>query len=185
MKFYTANGLERPIRLSESTRNFAYESLNHKYGLDTRKTDSVILDDVENMENMTDLERYDAAIEKIASDAPLRICEGERISGAATLGGGIRHAVPARYKGKYLFSSVSHLTVDFETVLKHGMVSIRKQAEESLEKYRGTERENFIKSCIHCIDSFEIWHKRYLDALKDRPEYAENYRNLQLSLIHI
>lgn len=179
MKFYTANGLERPIRLSESTRNFAYESLNHKYGLDTRKTDSVIMDDVENMENMTDLERYDAAIEKIASDAPLRICEGERISGAATLGGGIRHAVPARYKDKYLFSSVSHLTVDFETVLKHGMVSIRKQAEESLEKYRGTERENFIKSCIHCIDSFEIWHKRYLDALKDRPEYAENYRNLQ------
>ena len=43
MKFYTANGLERPIRLSESTRNFAYESLNHKYGLDTRKTDSGLL----------------------------------------------------------------------------------------------------------------------------------------------
>lgn len=179
MTFYTANGIERPIRLSESTRNFAYESLNHKYGLDTRKTDAVLLDDVKNIENMTELERYDAAIEKIALEAPIRICEGEHISGAATLGGGIQHAVPARYKGKYLCSSVSHLTVDFETVLKYGMIFVRKQAEESLEKYRGTERENFMKSCLHCINSFEIWHKRYLDALKDQPEYAENYRNLQ------
>lgn len=26
---------ERPVRLSDETRWFAYESLNHKYGLDT------------------------------------------------------------------------------------------------------------------------------------------------------
>ena len=101
MKFYTANGLERPVRLSDSTSFFAYESLNHKYGLDTRKTDSVILDDIENFDKLTELERYDAAIAKIASDAPIRICDGEKISGAATLGRAIDHTVPASYKGNY------------------------------------------------------------------------------------
>ena len=62
MDFYTANGLKRPVRLNETTRRFAYESLNHKYGIDTRKNDCVVLDNVENIENMTALERYDAAI---------------------------------------------------------------------------------------------------------------------------
>ena len=179
MKFYTANGLERPVRLSDSTRLFAYESLSHKYGLDTRKTDSVILDNIENFDKFTELERYDAAIAKIASEAPIRICDGEKISGAATLGGAIKHAVPASYKGNYICSSVSHLTVDFETVLKHGMIYLREQAEISLGKYKDKKQEAFIKSCLNCTKSFEIWHKRYLETLKGLPEYADNYRNLQ------
>ena len=41
--FYTPQGFTRPVRLSEETRKFAYESLDHKYGLDTRKTDAVVL----------------------------------------------------------------------------------------------------------------------------------------------
>lgn len=179
MKFYTANGLKRPIRLCDSTRLFAYESLGGKYGIDTRKTDSVIMDNVKNYDKMTELEQYNAAIAKIVSEAPIRICSGERISGAATLGRAINHTVPASYKGEYICSSVSHLTVDFETVLKRGMVYMLKQAEESLKKYKGKKQEAFIKSCISCIGSFQIWHKRYLEALKDLPEYADNYRNLQ------
>ena len=169
MKFYTANGLERPVRLSESTRLFAYESLGHKYGLDTKKTDWVTLDGIDNFDKLTELEKYDAAIAKIASDAPIRICDGEKISGAATLGMGICHAVPASRNGDILWSSISHLTVDFETVLKHGMVYIRKQAEQSLEKFKGQKQEAFIKSCLNCIDSFETWRGRYLEALKNRP----------------
>ena len=179
MDFYTANGLKRPVRLNETTRRFAYESLNHKYGIDTRKNDCVVLDDVENIENMTALERYDEAIAKIASEAPIRICEDERISGAATLGAAIRHVVPAKINGNYICGSISHLTVDFEGVLKYGIDGIRKKAEEALEKYTGTEREAFAKSCINCLDSFEVWHERYLEALKGKSEYAANYRNLQ------
>ena len=53
MQFISPNGLERPVRLSEKTRLFAYESLNRKYGLDTRKTPSVTLD---SSEGMTELE---------------------------------------------------------------------------------------------------------------------------------
>lgn len=37
MIFYTAADEERPIRLSEATRLFAYESMNGKYGDDAMK----------------------------------------------------------------------------------------------------------------------------------------------------
>ena len=117
MKFFAVNG-ERPTRLSEATRQFAYESLNHKYGKKTVDVQNVSLDDLPDYESMTPLQQYDAAIERIATQAPIRICENEKISGAATLGAALRHMVPAAYNGKDICRSFSHLTIDFETVLK-------------------------------------------------------------------
>ena len=92
------------------------------------------------------------------------ICEEERISGAATLGDAINHVIPATFAGNEFFPSISHLTIDFETVLKKGISGIRRDAEEALEKYRGTDREPFARSCLSCLDSFETWHSRYLTA---------------------
>ena len=178
MEFYTQNGKTRPVRLCESTRRFAYDSLNRRYGLDTFKNMSFSLDDIENIDKLSMLEKYDIAIDMIAKDAPIRICEGELISGAATLGAAIRHDVPVTLGGKRLCSSISHLTVDFETVLRKGVNAIRAEAEEAYERHRGTEREPFAKSCLNCLDAFKIWHSRYLDALRDRPEYRSNYENL-------
>ena len=179
VEFYAMNGRVRPIRLSEETRRFAFESLSCKYGLDTRKTNGVTLDGVENYEQMTPIERYDAAIAQIAREAPIRICEGERVSGAATLWRAVRHGVPALYRGETAFFSVSHLTVDFETVLKRGILHIRATVEQSLEVHRGSEREPFLQSCLHCLDAFDVWHGRYLEALGGMSEYASNYKNLQ------
>ena len=181
MEFYTSSSFKRPIRLSESTRLFAYESLNYKYGLDTENTPAVTMDDYQGFGFLTPLEKYDAVIERIVMTAPIRICNGEKISGAATLGNAIRHTVPAVFEGKNVFtSSVSHLTIDFETVLKKGVNYIIKQAEISLKKHRGTEKEPFIQSCIHCLKCMKIWHNRYLDALKDKSEYINNYNNLKI-----
>ena len=56
MEFYTSSELKRPVRLSEATRQFAYESLNHKYGLDTLKTPYVSLKHIKNFESMSDIE---------------------------------------------------------------------------------------------------------------------------------
>lgn len=86
------------------------------------KTAAVALDDIENFDKLTRLEKYDVAIARIASDSPIRICDNEKISGAATLGSAIGHDVPAMYRGKCFCRSISHLTVDFETVLKHGIL---------------------------------------------------------------
>lgn len=180
--FMSAIG-ERPIRLSDETRWFAYESLNHKYGLDTLKTPGVSVDDVENFDKLTQIEQYDIGLRRIAEQAPIRICEGEKLSGAATLGLAIGleawHSFPILYKGSMpLLAGMSHITLDYGTVVKQGMKSIRTIAEKALEKFRGTKHEPFAKSCVACCDSFEIWRQRYIATLKDKPGYENNYNNL-------
>lgn len=178
MKFFATNG-ERPVRLSEATRLFAWESLNHRYGLDTWKTPGVSMDLCAGFEKMTPLQKYDAAVERIVQTAPIRICDGERISGAATLGLGIGHFVPATFNEKPVFGSVSHLTLDFETVLRRGVDFIQKQAESAFEKFAGTEKEPFIQSCLHCLRCMRLWRDRYLSELENLPKYSANYRNLK------
>ena len=179
MDFFAVNG-KRPIRLCEETRKFAFDSLNHKYGRETWSTPAVSMDDYNGFENLTSLQKYDAVIEQIAKTAPVRICDGEKISGSATLGMAISHNIPATFGGKPVFSSsISHLTIDFETIVKKGVNYIQKQAEDALKKYKGTEKEPFIQSCIHCLQCMRIWHERYLEQLKNKPEYCANYENLQ------
>ncbi|MBQ8388919.1 MAG: hypothetical protein IJX46_08345 [Clostridia bacterium] len=176
--FYAPNGGVRPVRLCEDTRRFAYDSLNRRYGLDTLEVMCVDMDGEKNFESLSPLEKYDLCIRAIAERAPIRICEGERISGAATLGRAISHVVPADFGGEAVFGSISHLTTDFESVLRFGVNDIKRRALEALELHRGTEREAFARSCVSCLESFGIWHGRYLDALRGRPEYAKNYENL-------
>ncbi len=179
MEFYTQNGNQRPVRLSDTTRRFAHDSLNRRYGKDTLKTEAVRLDHIEGFDRLSQIEKYDIAIQTIASEAPIRICDGEKISGAATLGLAIRHTVPATYNGIPVCSSVSHLTVDFETVLKEGVHAIKAKAERAYEKYSSTEQQVFEKSCLNCIEAFEVWHGRYLNALCVLPEYRAIYENLK------
>ncbi len=179
MEFYTSYKDPRPVRCSEATRLFAYESLNHKYGLDTKKVENALLDHIEGISDMELFDQYDIAIEEIVKQAPIRICEGEKISGAATLGHAIRHLVPATIKTISLCSSVSHLTIDFESVLKNGVGVIREQILASMKKHTDPDRLRFLKSALHCMDCFTFWHGRYLDALKDRPGYEVNYENLK------
>jgi len=179
MNFFAVNG-KRPIRLSEKTRKFAFESLNHKYGLETWSVPAVSMDDYTGFENLTPIQKHDAVIERIVKTAPVRICDGEKLSGAATLGMAISHNIPATFAEKTVFSSsISHLTIDFETVLKKGINHIQKQAEDSLKKHTGTDKEPFLRSCLHCLKCMKIWHERYLNELKNKPGYSTNYANLQ------
>lgn len=179
MIFYSQNGNQRPVRLSEKTRQFAYDSLHRKYGLDTLKTMSVSLDDVDGFNDLSAIKKYDHAILRIAETAPIRICEGELVSGAATLGMAIHHMIPAAHGGESICGSISHLTVDFETVLKYGVNTIKGKVKASYEKYKGTEKEAFAKSCLTCLEAFEVWHDRYLKVLEKLPAYKANYENLK------
>jgi len=179
MEFYAQDGTTRPVRLSEATRKYAYDSLGRKYGLDTLRVNAVALDDIQSFETYSQIEKYDIAIQRIAEEAPIRICDGEKISGAATLGLAINHIIPATYHDQPVFGSVSHLTVDFETVLKCGINGIKTKAKAAYETYRGTEKEAFSRSCLHCISAFATWHSRYLNALSKLPAYQSNYKNLK------
>ncbi len=179
MEFFTFSNSKRPKRLSEGTRTFAYESLDHKYGKDTEKVNAAILDDIADFEDKTPVEQYNLCIEEIAKQARIRICPGERISGAATFGEAIYHAVPARRKGEIVFPSVSHLTLDFEAVLSVGINGIEETVKQRRLDDALTERQKeFLESALRCIAAMRHWHSRYLDVLSDMPGYADNYKNL-------
>ena len=177
MEFFTSSDIKRPVRLSEKTREFAYESINFKYGLETLDTPFVQLHDTD---GMSDIAVYDLAVREIVSKAPVRICDGELLSGAATLGDSIRHVVPVRNaEGKNPIFGVSHLTADFFTVLEKGINGIRRDVEESLKNHTAPRKVEFLKSCLNCIDCMQLWHARYIDALSEKGGYDRNIENLK------
>ncbi len=177
MEFYSAFGV-RPVRLCDATRQFAFGSLQGKYGRETAKTPYVHLDHIADFWEKTPIQQYDIMIREICANAPVRICPGERISGSASLGESIHHVVPAFHMNQAIFGSVSHLTTDFETVLSKGISGIRRDVLLSMEKHRNTDRQLFLQSCLSCLESFAIWHGRYLDALREKEAYSANYEAL-------
>ena len=167
MEFFCGTGLKRPVRLSESTRDFAWRSLHGEYGDDTCAVMGVPVDAIHGFEELDADEKYSLCIDAIVRQAPLRLVEGEKICGAATLGMAIRHQVPATWQGNCVFGSVSHLTLDFAAVLKIGIEGLREKIErECPYPYR--------KYMLRVIRSFRIWHARYLAAEREQnPEIAD------------
>lgn len=167
MQFPTASSIPRPIRLSESIREWAWESLHGKYGDDAVKNSCIMLDSIPDFENQSDTAKYDAAIKHIALESPIRICSEEKICGSATLGDAIKHVIPARYNGENIFSSVSHLTIQYDKVLKFGLNSYIDDINARLEdKSLTSEDTEFLYSLLNVIDSIRIWHGRYLEETK-------------------
>ncbi len=192
MTFYTVSKEPRPIRLSEGTRTFAYTYLEqHLGGQEAMEHPAVPMDHIEGFDALSPLEKYDLSIREIVEKAPIRLFPGERISGSASLGLAISHVVPATYGGNALFSSISHLTVDFGTVLWRGLDGIRADVEASLAVHAGTDREPFLRSCLSTLDSFAVWHRHYLEAVRAasedtvianetaRARYAATAKNLE------
>ncbi len=167
MEFYTVSKDPRPVRLSESTRQFAYESLElHAYGLEAMKTPAVTMDHIEGFAEMTPLEKERLILREIAEKTPVPLRYGERLCGGARLGLAIHHVIPATFEGNVVFPSVSHLTIDFSMILNEGLNGIRKRTEASLESHKGTEKEAFLLNCLTALDAYELWHGRYVDALE-------------------
>jgi len=163
MLFPTASNIPRPVRLCEATRAWAYESMHGKYGDEAMKYHSVAMDSVEGFETMTDLEKYDAMIRRIAESAPLRICPEERICGAATLGSAIFHTVPAYFCGQKVFHSISHLTIRYDKVLRQGLDAYSADISRRLQDKTLSETQvAFLHSLENVISSIRIWHGRYL-----------------------
>ncbi len=178
MEFYTAFSEKRPKRLCEATRFFAYDSLyNHKYGQLARSTPCInIYSSEDGFSELSLLKKYDRAIREIVSNAPVRISEGEMISLSATLGDSIDHWVPVTVDREHIFLGISHLTIGFSRVLQVGINGIKKEAIESLSNCADEKRE-FLESAISSIESFELWIKRYITALKEKG-YDKNAENL-------
>lgn len=204
--FPCAAGRVRPVRSSEETRRFAYESLHHKYGSEAQKQPAIVLDNeypeaaarVRN-EKITDrpvlfaitgddplkkIKFQDKMILRIAAEAPLRIAENERISGAATWGFGIRHYVPVSLADEPIIYATSHTTQDFAEVIRYGIDPLIKEAEDRLSTLKcdpkATEYQiAFVESVLVSFEAMKIWHGRYIDLLKQTPGYEENLQLLE------
>ena len=161
MEFLCATGLTRPVRLSEETRQFAWDSLHGKYGDEAMKTMGVEVDAVAEFDSLDQNDRYSHCIDAIVRKCPIRLIDGERIVGSATLGQAIHHTVPATYNGSYVYSSVSHVTLGFDRVLKIGINGIAKD----LEQYTDRPYTEYLRRVVH---HFRIWHTRYLAAARER-----------------
>ena len=177
MKFPSAIETDRPKRLNAKIRAWAWESMHGRYGDEAMKTPAVEIK-YEGFENLYKEEKYDLAIMEIAKSAPLRLCEEELISGSATLGDAIFHLVPARYNGKPLCKSVSHLTIDYETTLKKGLNYYREQVENRLKDEKlSAVQKRCLKSMLSSLDAIKVYHERYLLATKESK--SEIYEILQ------
>ena len=160
MEFFCGTGFQRPVRLSEATRDFACRSLQGQYGDEAWRTPDVSMDGVSDFESLNADETYIRCIEAIVQNAPLRLIDGEMVCGAATLGRAILHQVPAVYRGEPVVSSVSHLTLDFASVLKIGI--------HGLEQQIGKAGDKAYNACLRrVIRCMRIWHARYLEAERE------------------
>ena len=157
MEFFCGTGLQRPVRLSKETRDFAYRSLQGQYGEETWKTPAVSMDDVPGFAELDADEKYIRCIERIAENAPLRLIDGEKVCGAATLGRAIQHEIPALYGGEAVFPSVSHLTLDFAAVLKIGINGLEAKIDEA-------EKSSHNEYLRRVIRAMQVWHARYCEA---------------------
>ncbi len=167
MEFYCGTGLKRPVRLSEETREFAWRSLHGQYGDEAWKNMDVSIEDIPGITELDAEEQYSHCIDAIVRNAPLRLIEEEKICGAATLGRAICHQVPVLYNGQVVFGSVSHLTLDFATVLKTGINGLA----EKINREGVYPYSKYLRRIIH---SMRIWHARYLSAEREHnPEIAE------------
>jgi len=172
MLFPTASNIPRPIRLKESTRAWAWESLHGKYGDEAVKNGHLTADDIDGFDSLSDIQKYDACIRRIAESAPLRICDEEKICGAATLGDAIKHIIPVFYNDKNVFDSVSHLTMRYDKVINEGLDSYKDDISHRLsDDDLSPEQCEFLQSLDKVIESMRVWHGRYLEATKnDRPD---------------
>lgn len=175
---------QRPMRLCEETRRFAFDSQKGIYGRQTKETPFVVMDDVPGFAKMSLLAKHDAMIEKIVREAPIRICENEKISGSASLGAAISHIIPAMFDGKKVFDSISHLTIGYEEILHRGIEGLKEKARRSLALQKDEKSIAFVKSCMHCLDYFTLWNERYVEKLKGNPRYKDNYNNMSHVPMH-
>lgn len=169
MDFHSAIPDRRPVRLSAATRSFALESLQGRYGDEAMRTPAVTLDDIAEFDKLAPVDRYNHAIRRIAQRAPIRICDHEQVSGAATLGLAIKHVVPATYGGEPVCSSISHFTPSFEQVVRHGLRWHENRIKQRLASGNlNPQQQRTLQSMQLVIDAICIWHARYREALHDK-----------------
>jgi pyruvate-formate lyase len=146
-------------RLNSATRELATRYLSEEFR-DTVKKSLFRIMPLD--ENQNPHLHYAEVIKLIGKNAPLRIVEGEKITGSATLLEAARHMTPA---SKY--RSTSHTTIGFADVLKIGYAGLRDKITNRLQDIKKSpDQEDFLKAMLICLEGACLWQNRHIQELE-------------------
>jgi formate C-acetyltransferase len=177
-------------RLSAATRERAARAMDGEWGRALVDL-PVSFDAMADWDTLSPNRRYARGVATIAEHAPIRILPDQPIVGAATLRDATWHCLPVRRGGKLPYYAVSHLTPDFEAILKLGYAGLRKQVQERLSR-GGLEAagRDFLESMLLCIEAAGVWHRRNLDLLAEliagaSGDARRNYKAVRATLLRV
>ena len=166
-----------PRRLSDLTHSLCDRALSGEFGKALSTSYCAIVDDPV-FPTMTQDEQYNACIKAIVEQAPLRLIDGELLSGSATFDLARDHKVPAAWKEnptKHVFNSKSHLTPHYQKILKKGLRGLEEEIDYSYSKYSGKQggkpkynKMAYLEQLRVTIGHIRYWHQKYLDAIDER-----------------
>ncbi len=163
-------------RLSDKTREMAYEALLGKWGKQLIPTPIVLTEQEEQQYPDVGDMVYALGVKHIAQEAPIRITPDELLVGATTLKEGPWHQLPVRRRnGNILTDSISHVTLGFDEVLKIGYRGLRSHVENRLSRRGDLDEKQveFLQACLVTLDAMQIWHTRYMRLLDERISQSE------------
>ena len=127
-----------PCRLSEQTHRLCKRAMSGEFGKEITANYCAIVD-IPNYDELDPFVQYNACIEAIVKQAPIRLTEGELLSGSATFNKAREHEVPAALKdwedqGKSIFRARSHLTPHYQKVIKQGIRGLEEEIAYSRQR---------------------------------------------------
>ena len=162
-------------RLSDFTREFCERSLDGQYGRALAQ-DYCALVDPAGYHQLPPAKRYNRCLQAIVGQAPIRLIDGELLSGSATFDLARNHKVPAALRGdpnrEPLFHSKSHLTPHYQKILKRGIRGLEEEIAASRIRFGGRlpkqDKLEYLDQLEVTIGHMKYWHRRYLDAIDEK-----------------
>ena len=172
------NASATPRRLSELTHKLCRRAMSGEFGKEITANYCAIIDNPD-YDSWDPFTQYNACIKAIVEQAPIRLTDGELLSGSATLNKAREHEVPAALKGwedqsKSIFRARSHLTPHYQKVIKRGIRGLEDEIAYSRERNCSRpERLAYLDQMEITIGHLKFWHRRYLDAITEKIAQTE------------
>ena len=186
---------ETKHRLSPQTHEFCARALRGEFGREMEKDFCAIVDDAQFAQKNA-YEQYNTCLSAIVSQSPIRLIDGELLSGSATYQKARRHQVPVALKEwndpeRVMYRSVSHLTPHYQKILRRGLRGLEAEIAHSLEKNASRpDRVEYIEQLQVTVDHLKFWHGRYLQAIDERigqtqGEVRERWQTVRRTLARV
>lgn len=176
-----------PIRLGQATHDLRNRAMAGEFGKALKENYCAIVD-VPNYAELSDYEKYTAALEAVVTQCPIRLVDGEWLAGSATFERARENKFPAmlpdQERSKNLWGKHDHLTPHYQKVIRRGIRGL----EEEIAKSRLThadepEKLHYLSQLEKTLALFRFWHKRYMDALDQRIAATEGETQIRWKIV--